>query len=82
MAQKTQPDRWEALILAAALAVAGTLFIFDKLGSFIQSSNLVSHAFVHSAPMFLVVMGVSLMVAELGTARTRSDRRKEAPYEQ
>jgi hypothetical protein len=82
MAQKTQPDRWEALILAAALAVAGTLFIFDKLGCFIRTSNLLSHAFVHSAPMFLVVMGVSLMVADLGTARKRSRRPREGRYEQ
>lgn len=67
MAQKNQPDRWESLILAAALAVAGTLFIFDKLGSFMRTGNLVLHACLHSAPIFMLVMGVSLLVADLGT---------------
>ena len=81
MAQKTQPDRWESLILAAALAVAGTLFIFDKLGSFIRATSFVSHAFVHSAPMFLVVVGVSLMVADLGTTCAKGNRPREGRYE-
>lgn len=82
MAQKNQPDRWESLILAAALAVAGTLFIFDKLGSFIANSNFLSHAFLHSAPMFLVVMAVSLVVAEAGTTRGKTNRSREGRYEQ
>ena len=82
MAQKNQPDRWESLILAAALAVAGTLFMFDKLGCFIQRGNFLSHSFLHSAPMFLVVMGVSLIVADLGTICTKSNRSREGRYEQ
>ena len=82
MAQKNQPDRWESLILAAALAVAGTLFIFDKLGCFMRSGNLLSHAFLHSAPMFLAVMGISLMVADIGTAGAKGNRPGEDRYEQ
>jgi hypothetical protein len=82
MAQKNQPDRWESLILAAALAVAGTLFIFDKLGCFMRTGSLFSHAFLHSAPVFLVVMGVSLMVAELGTTGAKGNRPRERRYEQ
>jgi len=82
MAQKNQPDRWESLILAAALAVAGTLFIFDKLGSFMRTSNFLSYAFLRSAPMFLIVIGVSLMVADLGTTCTKDNRPGEGRYEQ
>jgi len=82
MAQKNQPDRWESLILAAALAVAGTLFIFDKLGSFIVTSSFLAHAFLHSAPMFLAVIGLSLMVAEAGTTRAKCNRSREGRYEQ
>ena len=82
MAQKTQPDRWESLLLAAALAVAGTLFMFDKLGCFIQRGNFLSHAFLHSAPMFLVVIGVSLMVADLGVTGAKGNRPREGRYEQ
>jgi len=82
MAQKNQPDRWESLLLAAALAVAGTLFMFDKLGSFIPTGTFLSHAFLHSAPIFLVVMGVSLMVADLGSAGAEHNRPGEGRYEQ
>jgi hypothetical protein len=82
MANKNQPDRWKSLILAAALAVAGTLFVFDKLGSFMQTGNFLSHAFLHSAPMLLVVVGVSLIVADLGTTHAKSNRPREGRYEQ
>ena len=51
MARQKQPDRYESLILAAALAAAGTLFLFDKLGAF---------AILHLAPAFLVGVGVAL----------------------
>jgi len=80
MAHQNQPDRWEALILAAALAVAGTLFLFDKLGCFMRTGNLLSHALVHSAPVFLVVVGVSLMLADAVTTGA-SKHSNEGGYE-
>lgn len=82
MAQKNQPDRWESLILAAALAVAGTLFMFDKLGSFMRTSNFLSHAFLHCAPVLLAVIGVSLIVADSEATCAKSNRSKEEGYEQ
>lgn len=54
MALPNQPDRFESLILAAALAVAGTLFLFDRLSAFRT---------LHSAPAFLVGVGASLIRA-------------------
>ena len=81
MAHKNQPDRWEALILAAALAVAGTLFLFDKLGTLMRTGDLFSHAILHSAPMFLVVVGVSLMLAEAVPWRTGNRHSAEGRHE-
>jgi hypothetical protein len=80
MAHKTQPERWEALILTAALAVAGTLFLFDKLGTLMRTSDLFSRAILHSAPMLLVVVGVSLMLADAVTPGA-SNHPKEGRYE-
>jgi len=55
-----QSDRWESSILAAALAVAGTLFLSDKLGSLMVASNFLSHAIQHCAPGFLAALGLLL----------------------
>ena len=70
MAHKNPPDRGEVLILTAALAVAGTLFLFDKLGAFMQTGNMLAHALLHSSPMLVVVVGVSLVLADTVTADT------------
>jgi hypothetical protein len=69
MANRKLPERWESSMLAAVLAVAGTLFLFDKLGSLMRAGLLSFHTVMHSAPVFLVVLGVSLMLADQG-ART------------
>jgi predicted tellurium resistance membrane protein TerC len=68
MAKKNQPERWESLILAFALAVAGTLFVFDKLSSF--ASIVSAPAIQHIAPVFLAVIGLSLMLADQSCERS------------
>ena len=68
MACQNQPDRYESLILAAALAAAGTLFLFDKLGAF---------AILHLAPAFLVGVGVSLIRAAAVTGPRGSKGSRE-----
>ena len=80
MAKQNQPERWEAAIVAAAMAVAGTLFMFDKLGSLVRSGMLSWQTSLHAAPMALAVLGVGLLLAERETvapaaapaAKTRS----------
>jgi hypothetical protein len=82
MAKQNQPERWEAAIVAAAMAVAGTLFMFDKLGSLVRAGVLSWQTTLHGAPMLLVVLGVSLLLADqermapAAVAPAKSARRK------
>ncbi len=62
MAKQNQPERWESVIVAAAMAVAGTLFMFDKLGSLVESGILSWHSTLHAAPMLVLVVGVGLLL--------------------
>jgi hypothetical protein len=64
MAKQNQPERWESVIVAAAMAVAGTLFMFDKLGSLVRSGMVSWQMTLHAAPMLVVVLGVGLLVAD------------------
>ena len=75
MTYKDQPDRWESLILAAALAVAGTLFLFDRFGSWARVSSSFSHSLLHWSPAFLLVAGISVVVADTATASTNKATR-------
>jgi hypothetical protein len=83
MANRKQPDRWESSMLAAVLAVAGTLFLFDKLGSLMHAGLLSFNTVMHSAPLLLAVLGVSLILADqgAGTADMGSGRPTEGHYE-
>jgi hypothetical protein len=83
MAKQNQPERWESVIVAAAMAVAGTLFMFDKLGSLVRSGTLSWQTTLHTAPMLLVVLGVALLFADgqrtsAATAPAANGRSKEA----
>ena len=59
MASRNQPSRYESTTLAVALAVAGTLFMFDKLGSLL-ALQVASQA----AGILLVAAGVCLLLVE------------------
>jgi hypothetical protein len=74
MANKNQPDRWEATWLAAVMAIAGAPFLFDKLGLLVRTSFLSVAAFLHSAPVLLVAVGAILLLAEQGALTTESGR--------
>jgi hypothetical protein len=81
MAKQNQPERWESVIVAAAMAVAGTLFMFDKLGSLVRRGTLSWQTTLHTAPMLLVVLGVGLLFAErepVTTAPAANGRSKDA----
>jgi hypothetical protein len=82
MAKRKQPERWESTMLAAVLAVAGSLFLFDKLSSLMRISSLSLQAIGHAAPLLLIVMAVSLMLADHGAATDlRGERVKEGRHE-
>ncbi len=77
MANKNQPDRWEATWLAVAMAVTGAAFLFDKLGTLARASVLSIPAALHSAPALLVGVGAILLLAEQGTFMTQSEQREK-----
>jgi hypothetical protein len=78
MAKQNQPERWESAIVAAAMAVAGTLFMFDKLGSLVRSGMLSWQTTQHAAPLLLVVVGVGLLLVEReGAATMPAERRSK-----
>ncbi len=64
MKHNRQPDRLESSIIAAALAVAGMLFLSDKLGSLLFSGTAFMHLVQHTASVVLVALGLTLLVAE------------------
>jgi hypothetical protein len=78
MANGKQPDRWLSTLLAAAMAVAGSLFAFDKLGSLMRTGLLSLNTVLHASPIFLAVLGLSLWFAQPGVnsagARSREGR--------
>lgn len=74
MANKNRRNNWESSMLAAALAVAGTLFFFDKLGSLMQNSMLSLQEVVHAAPALVIVLGISLLLADQTGVATQKER--------
>jgi len=63
MANKNQPERWQAAVLAAALAIAGSLFLFYKLSA--PLSHLLSWAaLLHASPAALMGVAAALLWAE------------------
>jgi len=64
MASPNPPSRHEASILAAGLAVAGTVFMSDKLSSLAHHSALASEVVLQIAAVVLVTVGVCLLVVE------------------
>jgi hypothetical protein len=76
-------DRWEASLLAAAMAVLGGTFLFDKLGSLVRTSILSFQVAFHSSPVLLVVVGTCLLLVlyRVATAEPAHKRSKGAQHE-
>ena len=84
MRQKHQPERWEAVVLAIALAIAGTLCLFDKLGAAMLSSQFSWLALMHASPALLAAVAANLLWADEqvpATVRSANDRPREGAYE-
>lgn len=64
MAYNNQPDRWEASLLAAAMAVGGAPFLFDRLGALVSSGMLSLSIVLHAAPILMVVAGAIVLLTE------------------
>ena len=69
MARKNQPDRWQSVVFAGVLAVAGTWLLFDKLAFFMRNLDL-TQTIGHASPALLVAVAVSLILASAGAEPT------------
>jgi protein-S-isoprenylcysteine O-methyltransferase Ste14 len=85
MAKQTQPDRWESPMLAAAMALTGTLVIFDKLHSLMHSYIFSWHLIPYCTSVLLVVAGLCLMVVQVTRPGAQTvvpnQRKKEGPHD-
>lgn len=80
MARNTQPDRWESLILALAMALAGTWFLFDRFAYLLRSSDLLQ-ASLHAAPLLLAGVAVSLVLASVKGEPAGREQSRKSQYE-
>ena len=64
MAQQNQPDRWEATLLAAVMAVAGAPFLFDRLASLVHSGVLTLSLVLRAAPVLAIVAGAIILLTD------------------
>jgi len=64
MPNRNHPQRWEAAILATALAIAGTLFLFDNLGAVVLTHLHSWPSLLHSSPAALAGVAAALLWAE------------------
>jgi hypothetical protein len=75
MANQKQPDRLQSSLLAALLAVAGSLFFFDKLDELFQTIHFSWPRILHLAPAFLVFVAIVLTLADRNVMLSARDRR-------
>ncbi len=61
MANHTQPPRYESSILAAGLAVAGTVFVSDKLSSLLQGA-LTYQMLLQATGILMIAAGICLLL--------------------
>jgi hypothetical protein len=75
VANRNQPERWEASLLAAFLSIAGTLFLADRLGFYRWGSLVWLEAIPHFSLGLLAVVGVNLLWADRKGSQNRSRTR-------
>lgn len=73
MTSQHQRNRGQSIMLAAVIAVVGSLFMFDRLGSLMhgglmKTGALALQAVLHPGPVLLIAAGLCLFAAEEGTA--------------
>jgi hypothetical protein len=83
MENQNHRDRWEASLLAAAMAVLGGSILFDKLGSLVRTSILSFQVAFHTSPTLLLVVSACLLLAlyRVATAEPANKRSKGAQHE-
>ena len=69
MEGRKQVTGWESTLLAVALAIAGTLFLGNRIWAMAEAGVLSFHTLESAAPALLVMVGVGLLLAEQGVFR-------------
>ena len=83
MQTQNHKERWEASMLATAMALVGGAFLFDKLGTLVRASIVSFQAAFQSSPVLLVVVIACLLLAlfRVATAKPVKMRGKGAQHE-
>jgi hypothetical protein len=83
MEDQNHRERWEASLLAAAMAVLGGSILFDKLGSLVRTSILSFQVAFHTSPALLLVVGGCLLLVlyRVATVEPAKKRSKGAQHE-
>jgi len=76
MLKQNRRGNWESGLLAAALALAGTFFLINKVHSLVQAGTLSVHMLTSASPVLLVLVGVGLLLAEHGALRDAGSRQQ------
>ncbi len=77
MTNSNQPDRWEASLLAATMAVVGAPFLFGKLASLVHSGFLTVSLVLHATPVLLIVAGAIVLLTDPSGVVATSESRGE-----
>lgn len=64
MAKQNRPDRWEANLMAALMAVAGAPFLFDRLAALVHSGVLTLSLVLRAAPILAIVAGAIILLTD------------------
>jgi hypothetical protein len=83
MQNQNHKERWEASMLATAMALVGGAALFDKLGTLVRASIISFQSAFHSSPVLLVVVIAGLLLAlyRVATAEPVKMRGKGAQHE-
>ena len=73
MPNHNQPSRYQSSMLAAGLAVAGTLLVYDKL-SYLVRAAFTAHIVFPAAGILMITAGICLLLVEW--PERKSDRSK------
>ncbi len=74
MPNQNQPSRYQSSMLAAGLAVAGILLVYDKLGYLVRGA-LSAQVVLPAAGILMIAAGICLLLIEWPERKsTRSER--------
>lgn len=74
MPNQNQPSRYQSSMLAAGLAVAGILLVYDKLGYLVRAA-LSAQVVLPAAGILMITAGICLLLIEWPERRSNGSER-------